>query len=514
MSPDKLAKYEEMKQQLRQGSGEEKVAQQHKRGKLTARERIDQILDGGSFSESHAFMTSRSRDFGMEKHHYPGDGVLTGSGTIEGKQVWLASQDFTILGGSLGEQHAERIARAQDMALRTRSPFIQINDSGGARIQEGVLSLDGYGKIFRRNTKASGIIPQISLILGPCAGGAAYSPAITDFVFMVEKVSTMYITGPEVIRAVTQESVTQEELGGANAHSRKSGNVHFHCPDEASCFDTLKKLLSYLPASCESYPPVLETGDDRQRETESLAHIIPQEGTKAYDIRKAIQEVCDNDTFLEVHKNYAASIVVGFARIDGQSVGIVANQPLVLAGSLDIDSSDKASRFIRFCDSFHIPIVTMVDVPGYLPGVTQEHGGIIRHGAKFLYAIAEATVPKIALILRKAYGGAYIAMASRSLGYDRVLALPTAEIAVMGAEGAANIIFRREIQEAENPELLREIKTNAFRELFMNPYVAARLGMVDDVVHPKDARIELVKSLEVCKGFERGTANKHGNIPL
>ncbi len=510
-----LERMKEMKEKLLEAGGDEKKEQQKKKGKMTSRDRIDSILDKKSFIESFPYITSRSTDFGMEKHRFPGDGVVTGTGLIDGRQVCLSSQDFTVLGGSLGEQQAERINRAQNMALKTRTPFIQINDSGGARIQEGVYSLDGYGKIFRSNIDASGVIPQLSLILGPCAGGAVYSPALTDFVFMVEKVSQMYITGPDVIKAVMGEEVTHEQLGGASTHSKKSGNAHFHCKDEQECFTLVRKLLSYLPSNNMEHPPLVENGDSKSRKTPKVNEVIPEQNTKAYDVRDIIDEVFDKETFLEVHKEYAPSIVVGFARLAGRSVGIIANQPKVLSGTLDINSSDKAARFVRVCDCFNVPVISLVDIPGYMPGTVQEYDGIIRHGAKLLYAIGEAVVPKISLILRKAYGGAYIAMAARSLGYDRVLALPCAEIAVMGAQGAANIIFRREIAASQNPGETRNAKIQEFQESSMNPYVSAAAGFVDDVIAPEDAREELIRSLEsLVTKHESRIERKHGNFPV
>lgn len=512
---NELERMERMKSLLIEAGGREKKQQQKDKRKLSSRERISLLLDEKSFIESFSYMTSRSREFGMEDKRFPGDGVVAGTGLIDGRQVWLSSQDFTILGGSLGEQQAERIHRTQQMALKTRTPFIQVNDSGGARIQEGVYSLDGYGKIFRSNIDASGVIPQISLILGPCAGGAVYSPAITDFVFMVEKISQMYITGPDVIKAVMGEEVTHEQLGGAKAHCTKSGNVHFFCKDEHECFSLVRKLLSYLPSNNREHPPIADVPDLEVRKTSKLSEIIPEQNTKPYDVRHVIEEVFDRQSFLEVHKEYATSMVVGFARLAGRSVGIIANQPKVLSGTLDINSSDKAARFVRLCDSFNVPVISLADIPGYMPGTAQEHDGIIRHGAKLLYAIGEAVVPKISLIIRKAYGGAYIAMASRSLGYDRVLALPSAEIAVMGAHGAASIIFRKEISAAANPMEMKNTKIEEFQENSMNPYVSAEAGFVDDVISFEDVREELIRSLEsLATKHERRIERKHGNIPL
>jgi acetyl-CoA carboxylase carboxyltransferase component len=441
--------------------------------------------------------------------------VLTGTGKIGNRQVCLSSQDFTVLGGSLGEKHAERVAVAQELALKNGVPFLQINDSGGARIQEGVLSLDGYARIFKNNVWSSGVIPQFSIILGPCAGGAVYSPAITDFVFMVDGVSHMYITGPDVIKAVTGEQISHDELGGARTHCAKSGVAHFRFANERECFDFIRRLLSYLPANNREMPPVSECTDPADRETPDLFDVIPDEARKPYDVRDIISRVFDQNSFLEVHKEWAENVVVGFAKLAGRTVGIFANNPKVFAGSLDINSSDKGARFIRFCDSFNIPVISLVDVPGYLPGIAQEHGGIIRHGAKILYAIAEATVPKIALILRKSYGGSYIAMSSRALGYDRVIALPTAEAAVMGAEGAANIIFRSEITGAPDPNAKRQEKIREFQDQFMNPFVAAGYGFIDDVIDPRFTRIELIRSLEMhIRKKEDRPAKKHGNIPL
>ncbi|MGM0432320.1 MAG: acyl-CoA carboxylase subunit beta [Spirochaetota bacterium] len=515
MRKEQKARMQEMEALAAEGGGADRKAKQHEKGKLCARERIEQLTDKQSFIESFKYMTCRATAFGMENKRTPGDGVVTGNALIDNRQVALAAQDFTVLGGSLGEQHAERIARTQEAALKSRVPFIQINDSGGARIQEGVYSLDGYGKIFRNNILASGVIPQLSLILGPCAGGAAYSPALTDFVFMVDKISQMYITGPDVIKNVTGEQVTHEQLGGPKAHAAKSGNIHFHCKSEKECFDLVKRLLSYLPKSNREMPPIVESDDSAGRKSAKIDKILPDGANKAYDMKEIIEDVVDADSFLEVQAEYAQNVIVGFARLGGRSVGILANQPKVLSGTLDIDSSDKAARFVRFCDAFNIPVVSLVDVPGYMPGTVQEYGGIIRHGAKLLYAIGEATVPKIALVLRKAYGGAYIAMSSRSLGYDRVLALPTSEIAVMGPEGAADVIYRREIKAAADPQAKRAEKIEEFREHSMNPYVSASEGMVEDVISPEDTRVELIRSLEALAGkTEQRPYKKHGNVPL
>lgn len=512
---ESVQRYRENRAVMLQGGGEKRVKAQHEKGKLTARERIDLLLDSGTFIEHQPYITVRSTDFGMEKKKFLGDGVVSGSGKVNSRQVFLFAQDFTVLGGSLGEMHAERIAEVQMLAAKNGTPFIQINDSGGARIQEGILSLHGYGKIFKANAISSGVIPQFSLILGPCAGGAVYSPAITDFTLMVDGVSNMYITGPEVIKAVTGEEISHEALGGAQAHCVTSGNAHFRFKSEQELLTFLRKLLSYLPSNNLELPPVSDTGDPADRETPDLLHLLPDQPKKPYDIRDFISEIFDRNSFLEVHAEYAANVVVGFAKLNGRTVGIFANQPKILAAVLDINSADKAARFLRFCDAFNIPIISLVDVPGFLPGISQEHGGIIRHGAKILYAIAEATVPKISLIIRKAYGGAYIAMASKALGYDRVIAYPTAEIAVMGAEGAANIIFRRDIKAAENPEQKKQEKIAEFKETVMNPFIAAGYGMVDDIIEPKYSRIELIRSLEMnFRKREDRPSKKHGNIPL
>ncbi len=495
--------------------GDAAQERQRKQGKLTARERLDLLLDPGSFSEIGAFVETRSSDFGMAGKRFPGDGVVTGSGTVGGQLIFAISQDFGTLGGSLGEMHAAKIVRAQDLALKAGCPIVQILDSGGARIQEGILSLHGYAQIFQRNTAASGVIPQISVIAGPCAGGAVYSPAITDFVFMVEELSKMFITGPDVIKAVTGEEVTFEDLGGASVHGAISGNAHFVAANERECFATVQKLLSFLPANNLDDPPLSDTSDWPPEENPALNEVVPAEGTRAYDVRDVIGNVFDNGDFLEVQSSYAANIVVGFARLAGQPVGVTGNQPAHLAGVLDINSSDKLARFVRFCDAYNLPIFNLVDVPGYLPGTQQEYGGVIRHGAKVLYAYSEATVPKIALILRKSYGGAYIAMSGFGLGYDRVLAYPMAEIAVMGPDGAANIIFRREIEAASDPDALRREKVDEYREKFANPYTAASQGLVDAVIEPAHTRREFIRALEMTSNKrETRPEKKHGNIPL
>lgn len=512
---DKINDLRKRKDQIKQGGGEARNAKQHESGKQTARERIAMLMDEGSFVELDAFTETRGIDFGMQKKKVAGDGVVTGYGTVEGRLVFVSSQDFTIIGGSLGEMHAKKITKVMDMAMKMGAPFISINDSGGARIEEGIDALSGFGEIFLRNTHASGVIPQISVIMGPCAGGAVYSPAITDFVFMVDKTSHMFITGPQVIKAVTGEDVSFDTLGGAKAHSSVSGVAHFEYPDETACFDGIKKLLSYLPENNLGDPEFLIAEDSVNRLEADLNEIIPDDPNKPYDMKGVITKVTDYGSFLEVHENFAKNIIVGFARIGGKSVGIVANQPKVAAGALDVDASDKAARFIRFCDAFNIPLITFTDVPGYLPGVKQEHNGIIRHGAKLLYSFSEATVPKINIIVRKAYGGAYIAMNSKHLGADLVLAWPTAEIAVMGPDGAANIIFKKEIGEAEDPVAFRKQKIEEYRDKFSNPYVAAARGYVDDVIEPATTRQRLASALDMLAGKrETRPSKKHGNIPL
>ena len=484
-------------------------------GKLATRERIDHLVDPGSFLETEAHVVGRVRDFGLDAKLERGDGVVTGSALVAGRRIWLAAQDSTVMGGSLGEMHAGRIAGAARMAIQTGCPFIQINDSGGARIQEGVLALHGYGRIFRMNTHASGVIPQISVILGKCAGGAVYSPAITDFTLMVDGISTMYITGPDVIRQVTGEEITHEDLGGAAAHCTRSGVAHARFRTEAECLAWARNLLAYLPANCHERAPTVDTDDPADRRTPELERIIPQGERFGYDVRDVIRVVCDDASFLEIHAEYAPNIVVGFARLAGRCAGIIASQPSVLAGALDINASDKAARFVRFCDCFQIPIVSLVDVPGYLPGVSQEHGGIIRHGAKMLYAIAEATVPRIALIMRKAYGGAYVSMACKGLGYDRVLAMPGARIAVMGPEAAAGIIYRREIAAAADPAAERACRIVELKSAVADPMVAARYGYLDKIVEPAAVRGELIASLGMlAEKREVRAPRRHGNVPL
>ncbi|MGB9789411.1 MAG: acyl-CoA carboxylase subunit beta [Thermotoga caldifontis] len=504
----------ELEQKVELGGGTERIEKQHAQGKLTARERLSLLLDEGSFVEIDKFVKHRATAFGLDKEELPCDGVVTGIGKINGRMVAVFSQDFTVMGGSLGEMHAKKIMKLMDLAMELGIPLIGINDSGGARIQEGVDSLFGYGGIFYRNTLASGVIPQITLIAGPCAGGAVYSPAITDFVVMIDKTAKMFITGPNVIKAVTGEEISQEDLGGAYVHNSKSGNAHFLAANEQEAIEIIKKLLSYIPQNNLEEPEYIP-GDYSLSMSEEINNVVPVEPTKSYDVRKVIEMVVDEGSFFEVHKHYARNIVVGFARIAGMSVGIVANQPSVLAGSLDIDSSDKAARFVRFLDCFNIPIVTFVDTPGYLPGVQQEHGGIIRHGAKLLFAYSEATVPKITVILRKAYGGAYIAMGSKHLGADLVAAWPTAEIAVMGPDGAANIIFRKEIESAPNPEEKRKELVKLYRDTFANPYVAASRGYIDAIIEPAKTREWIAKALEICRTKVQSLPKKkHGNIPL
>ncbi|MCQ6280886.1 acyl-CoA carboxylase subunit beta [Bacillus sp. EB600] len=511
---EKINDLMERKRKVELGGGDDRIDAQHDRGKLTARERIDLLLDEDTFVELNSFIHHRATNFGMDKMEAPGEGVVTGYGKINGRLVYVFSQDFTVFGGALGEMHALKISRMMDLAAKNGAPVIGLNDSGGARIQEGVVSLDGYGDIFYRNAIYSGVVPQISVILGPCAGGAVYSPAITDFVFMVEQTSKMFITGPKVIEAVTGEKISAENLGGAKVHSSISGVAHFTAESEPEVLDQVRKLISYLPQNNMEKPPVMEAEKDDGWNDE-LVDLVPVEGTKVYDVIKVIEEVLDDGDFFQVQANFAKNIVVGFGRIDGHSVGIIANQPKVMAGGLDINSSDKLSRFIRFCDSFNIPLITFEDVTGFFPGVNQEHGGIIRHGAKILYAYSEATVPKITVILRKAYGGAYVALNSKAIGADVVYAWPNAEIAVMGPAGAANIIFAKEIDQSEDQAATRAQKIEEYRDKFSNPYVAASRGMVDDVIDPRETRKKLKESLEMLRNKkETRPMKKHGNIPL
>ncbi len=512
---EKLEALRALKAQALLGGGEKRIAQQHARGKLTARERLDLLLDEGSFHELDMLVTHRTPDFGLAEQKYLGDGVVTGWGRIDGRLVYVFSQDFTVFGGSLSEAYAEKICKVMDLALKNGAPIIGLNDSGGARIQEGVASLAGYAEIFLRNTLASGVVPQISAIMGPCAGGAVYSPAITDFIFMVEHTSYMFVTGPNVIKAVTGEEVTFEQLGGADVHAEKSGIAHFVAPNEESCLAQIRRLLSFLPSNNLEDPPVVPCDDPPDRVEPALDSIIPDQPTKAYDMKEIIRLVVDHGDFFEVHERFARNIITGFARLNGRPVGIVAQQPAVLAGVLDINSSVKAARFVRFCDCFNIPLVTFVDVPGFLPGVDQEHGGIIRHGAKLLYAYCEATVPKLAVITRKAYGGAYDVMSSKHVRGDINFAWPTAEIAVMGPEGAVNIIFRDEIERAADPEAARQRLIQEYRRKFANPYVAAARGYVDDVIEPSQTRPKLIAALEMLQNKrDKNPPKKHGNIPL
>lgn len=512
---DKINDLNARKQRVALGGGEDRIKKQHDSGKKTARERVQMLLDPNSFVELDAFVETRSIEFGMQQKKVPGDGVVTGYGTVNGRLVYVSAQDFTVIGGSLGEMHAKKITKVMDMAMKMGAPFISINDSGGARIEEGIDALSGFGEIFYRNTLASGVIPQISVIMGPCAGGAVYSPAITDFIFMVDKTSQMFITGPQVIKAVTGEDVTFDQLGGAGAHNTISGVAHFRSASEEECIAQIKKLLSFLPDNNLSDSELFDSADDVNRLIPELNGIIPDEPNKPYDMKQVIATVVDSGDFMEVHAGFAQNIITGFGRVNGRTIGIIANQPQVNAGVLDVDSSDKAARFVRFCDAFNIPVVTFTDVPGYLPGVKQEHNGIIRHGAKLLYAFAEATVPKINIIVRKAYGGAYIAMNSKHLGADIVFAWPTAEIAVMGPDGAANIIFKKEIGEAQDPVQTRNDKIEEYRDKFSNPYIAAARGYVDDVIEPAETRVRLASALEMLTSKrESRPAKKHGNIPL
>lgn len=511
---DKVALLKKKQEEAMLGGGERRIESQHKKGKLTARERIQLLLDEGSFEEIGMFVAHRSRDFGMDKEVYLGDGVVTGYGTIHGRLVYVFSQDFTVFGGSLSETHAEKICKVMDLALENGAPVIGLNDSGGARIQEGVVSLGGYADIFHRNVKASGVIPQLSAVMGPCAGGAVYSPAITDFILMVENTSYMFVTGPNVVKTVTHEEVTSEELGGAQTHASKSGVTHFACANEVECIENLKQILSYVPQNCEEDAPVYdyELGDENRP---TLNNIVPENPNQPYDIKEVIEEVADTDSFLEVHKNYAENIVVGFARIGGRSVGVVANQPASLAGVLDIESSRKGARFVRFCDAFNVPLLVLVDVPGFLPGTDQEWHGIITNGAKLLYALSEATVPKITVITRKAYGGAYDVMNSKHIGADMNYAWPSAEIAVMGAKGAAEIIFKKEIAASADPEAKLKEKEQEYIDKFANPYGAAARGYIDEVILPEQTREKLIKAYKMLENkVEQRPKRKHGNIPL
>ncbi len=512
---DKLEKLNRREEEVKAGGGEQRVKQQHDAGKLTARERLARLFDSGTFQETDLFVQHHCTNFGMDSVDIPADGVITGYGQVNGRTVCAYAQDFTARGGTLGEMHSKKICRVMDLAMRIKVPVIGFIDSGGARIQEGINALDGYGQIFFRNSCASGVIPQISAIMGPAAGGAVYSPAMTDFVFMVKKTSRMYITGPAVVKAATGEEIGDEELGGAMAHSTKSGVAQFACGNDEETIEEIKKLLSYLPQSNEEQPPYIAPADSPDRTDAALDSIIPDSAQQAYDMKDVIRSIADDGEFLEPSRQYARNMITCFVRLNGHVAGIIANQPNYLAGCLDINASDKATRFIRFCDAFNIPLLTIADVPGYLPGSNQEWGGIIRHGAKLLWCYSEATVPKITLTTRKAYGGAYIAMCSQSLGADCCLAWPQAEIAVMGAEAAAAIIHRSEIQSAEDPEAKEQEKIDEYRELFYNPYVAARMGYVNAVILPRDTRPKIITALEALRNKkENRPAKKHGNIPM
>ena len=497
------------------GGGEDRVAAQHKKGKLTARERVQLLLDEDSFQEIGKFVMHRCKDFGLDQQHYLGDGVVTGFGTIEGRLVYLFSQDFTVFGGSLSETHAEKIVKIMDLAMKNGAPIIGLNDSGGARIQEGVVSLGGYADIFYRNTLASGVIPQISAVMGPCAGGAVYSPAITDFIFMVENTSYMFVTGPNVVKTVTHEEVTPEELGGASAHSTKSGVTHFACENEVKCLAQIRRLFSYIPQNCEEEPAILNYTSKSDELRPGLDEIVPDNAQQPYDMREVIDGIVDEESFLEIHKDFAENIVVGFARLAGKSIGVVGNQPASLAGVLDIHASIKAARFVRFCDAFNIPLLVLEDVPGFLPGTDQEWNAIITNGAKLLYAFSEATVPRVTVITRKAYGGAYDVMNSKHIGADLNYAWPMAEIAVMGAKGASEIIFKREIAAAVDPEAKLQEKVDDYTAKFANPYRAAHRGYIDEVILPQQTRQKLIVAFDMLKNkVDKLPRKKHGNIPL
>ena len=511
-SADRLA---ELLRRAEAGGGGERLRRQHEAGKLTARERIALLFDPGSFDEIDALVTHRCQDFGMADQVVPGDGVVCGSGRVDGRLVYAFAQDFTVFGGSLSETNAQKIVKVMDLAMKMGAPVVGLNDSGGARIQEGVLSLGGYADIFLRNTLASGVIPQISAVMGPCAGGAVYSPAITDFVVMVRKTSYMFVTGPDVVKTVTHEAVTKEQLGGAATHNETSGVAHFAVDDDRECLTLIRTLLGYLPGNNLDEPPVVVSGDAADRESPELDSLVPASPTQPYDMHDLIEAIADAGSFLEVHAHFARNLVVGFARLAGRSVGIVANQPAHLAGTLDIDASVKGARFVRFCDAFNIPLVTFEDVPGFLPGTAQEYGGIIRHGAKLLFAFAEATVPKVTVITRKAYGGAYCVMSSKHIRTDANFAWPSAEIAVMGPEGAVNVLYRRELETAADPVALRAEKVAEFREKFANPFIAASRGFVDEVIAPRQTRRKIIEALSrLSTKRDRNPPKKHGNIPL
>ena len=512
---EKMKHLDALRKKAAEGGGQKRIARQHEAGKWTARERVAFLLDEGSFEEIGALVTHDCRDFGMEGKEILGDGVITGYGTIDGRTVYVVSEDFTVFGGSLGQAYGEKICKLMDLAMKNGAPVISLKDSGGARIQEGVVSLAGYADIFLRNVLASGVIPQISVIMGPCAGGAVYSPAMTDFVFMVEDTSYMFITGPDVIRAVTHEEVTFDELGGAQVHNSVTGVAHFSAPDEPACLTMVKELMAYLPANNMEDPFRLSPADDPDRMDEELAGIVPDDANKPYDIKDVIHRVVDHGDFFEVHGAFADNIVVGFARFNGRTAGIVANQPASLAGVLDIDASVKGARFVRFCDAFNIPLVVFEDVPGFLPGVGQEHGGIIKEGAKLLYAFCESTVPRITIVTRKAYGGAYCVMNSKHIRADINYAWPSGQFAVMGPEASVNVLYRRELAEADDPDALRASLTAEFREKFDNPYIAAKIGYIDEVIQPQETRPRIISALEMLKNKrDTNPPKKHGNIPL
>ena len=515
MIENKLQLLREKNSKAQAGGGDERIKRQHTEGKMTARERIEFLLDDGTFEEFDKLKTHRCLDFGMQAQEYPGDGFVTGHGLIDSRDVFVFAQDFTVFGGSLSETNAEKVCKIMDLAVKVGAPIIGLNDSGGARIQEGVASLAGYADIFLRNTLASGVVPQISAIMGPCAGGAVYSPAITDFTVMVKNTSYMFITGPDVIKTVTHQEVTKEELGGAMTHNQTSGVAHFAADNEEDCLRLIRELLSFIPSNNLDDPPRVTANDPIDRADEALNTIVPVESSRPYDIRRIIEGVVDNGYYFEIQEHFACNLVIGFARLNGQPVGVIANQPAYLAGVLDIDASIKGARFVRFCDCFNIPIITFEDVPGFLPGVNQEHGGIIRHGAKLLYAYAEATVPKITVVTRKAYGGAYCVMGSKHIRTDINFAYPTAEIAVMGAEGAVGILFRREIAGSSDPEGARREKIEEYQDKFASPYVAAERGFVDEVIEPKDTRRKLIRALKLLENKrDSNPPRKHGNIPL
>ena len=509
-----LEKLESMKEEALLGGGIKRIDVQHSKGKLTARERILLLLDDDSFEEFDLLMTGRANpSMGLEEH--PGDGVVTGHGTIAGREVFVFSQDFTIMGGALGKAHSQKICKVMDHAVRVGAPIIGLNDSGGARIQEGVESLAAYGEIFHRNVQASGVIPQISCIMGPCAGGAVYSPSMTDFTFMVENTSYMFVTGPNVVKTVTHQDITAEDLGGATVHSKKSGVTHFAFPNDIICLREVRRLIKYLPSNNSQPAPILDLKDPADRIDPALDYLVPANPNQTYDMKILIESILDGAEFMEIHANFAKNIIVGLGRMGGQTIGLIANQPAVLAGALDVQSSEKAARFVRFCDAFNIPLVCLVDVPGFMPGPEQEHGGIIRHGAKLLYAFSEATVPKITVIIRKAYGGAYVVMNSKHIQSDISFAWPTAEIAVLGPKGAAQIIYNKEIKEAENPEDLLAQRTEEYREMYANPFMAAKRGFIDDVIKPSETRHRLIRSLQALENkIEPKPKRKHGNIPL